>query len=90
MYEQRLSKQEIGREYIWNYLSSHPCVDCGQSNPTVLEFHHVRGKKKKEVTRLVRDGYSLKVIQKEISKCDVVCANCHKLRTYKDSWRDQY
>ena len=90
MYEQRLSKQDVGREYIWNHLSTHPCVDCGQSYPAVLEFHHVRGVKRKEVTRLVRDGYSIKTIQKEIDKCDVVCANCHKLRTYKDSWRDQW
>lgn len=89
MYEQRLAKQAKGREYIWQYLSTHPCVDCGESDPAVLEFDHVRSSKRKEVTRLVRDGYGINALQQEISKCDVVCANCHKRRTYKDSWRDR-
>ena len=89
MYENRVRKQTDGREYVWNYLSTHPCVDCGESDPVVLEFDHVRGEKRASLSRLIRNGHSIEVIEKEISKCEVVCANCHKKRTYKDSWRDR-
>lgn len=88
MYQQRLSKQEEGREYVWNYLMTHPCVHCGESDPQVLEFHHVE-QKRSSVTRLMRNGYSVEIIQSEIGRCIVLCANCHRKETYKGSWRDQ-
>jgi hypothetical protein len=53
----------------------------------VLEFHRIRGSKKKEVTKLVSLGYSLETIEEEIAKCIVVCASCHKRRTYSGTWR---
>lgn len=68
------------RERIGNYLESHPCIDCGEADPCCLEFDHVRGKKLAEVSRLVSEGYSWEVIEQEISKCDVRCANCHRKR----------
>src|SRR5690554_5037442 len=58
------------------------CLDCSESDPRCLEFDHVRGEKKGEVTVLLSSGYSWEVIQEEIDKCDIVCANCHKKRTY--------
>jgi hypothetical protein len=70
--------------YIWDYLSSHPCVDCGESNPIILEFDHVRGQKKKAVGDLARQGYSVKAIQDEIAKTVVRCANCHRKKTHKE------
>src|ERR1051326_7593461 len=38
---------------IFNYLLNHPCVDCGESNPIVLEFDHVRGKKEFNISQAV-------------------------------------
>ena len=87
MYQNKLGKIEESRAYITEYLSTHPCVDCGESDLLVLEFDHVRGNKKSTVMMLVRAGYSVDVIQREISKCVVRCANCHKRKTYKGSWR---
>lgn len=70
------------REYIRDYLLEHPCVDCGNPNIIVLEFDHVRGEKKYELARMKFCSYSLKTIQKEIDKCEVRCANCHRIVTY--------
>lgn len=69
------------QQYVWDYLSTHPCVDCGETNPVVLEFDHVRGKKKAIVSRLIAYGYGLDTIKKEIAKCEVRCSNCHKIKT---------
>lgn len=59
------------------YLSTHPCVDCGEDNPVVLQFDHVRGVKTRNLARMVREGARRDRIQLEISKCDVRCVNCH-------------
>lgn len=70
------------RPMLLEYLKEHPCMDCGYSDIRALEFDHVRGTKKKGVTKLVSMGLSWESIMKEIDKCDVVCSNCHKIRTY--------
>lgn len=66
------------RGKIRDYLRTHPCVDCGETDVVVLEFDHVRGKKLADVSRLVSNGSSWTLIEKETSKCDVRCANDHK------------
>ena len=72
------------QQFVWDYLTTHPCVDCGESNPTVLEFDHVRGKKVKAISDFARQGYAISTIQAEISKCVVRCANCHRIKTHKE------
>lgn len=71
-------------QFTWDYLLAHPCVDCGNSNPIVLEFDHVSGEKIAPVSVLVHDSWSLENIQNEINKCEVRCANCHRIKTSKD------
>ena len=71
------------KEYRFNikeYLLTHPCVDCGEKDWVVLEFDHVLGIKKAGIAQMIR--FSWDKILKEIAKCEVVCANCHKKRTY--------
>jgi hypothetical protein len=57
------------------------CADCGLTNPIVLDFDHLKDKKY-NVSRMIHDGFSWAAIKKEIAKCEVVCANCHRIRTY--------
>lgn len=58
------------------------CADCeGSFPPFVLDFDHVRGCKEGNVSEMVRH-VSPSVLRAEIDKCDVVCANCHRRRTY--------
>ena len=62
------------------------CMDCGFSDPEFPEcfdFDHVSGKKKFILSEVARRGLSIAAIVKEISKCDIVCANCHRKRTAK-------
>ena len=73
--------QRRNRISIVEYLLSHACVDCGESDPRVLEFDHVRGEKDQHISDLVNDGRSWERIVSEIAKCDVRCANCHRRRT---------
>jgi hypothetical protein len=75
--ERQVNKREEARHFVFEYLSSHPCVDCGESDPLVLTFDHVRGSKKMNISQMVNQGYSLEALQIEISKCEVRCGNCH-------------
>jgi hypothetical protein len=67
------------RQYIVDYLTKHPCVDCGMTDIRTLEFDHVRGIKSDVISRLMYG--SIKLLKEEILKCDVRCANCHRIKT---------
>lgn len=71
------------KEFINKYLETHSCVDCGESDPIVLEFDHVRGNKLGNIADMSRNGYSIEKIEEEIFKCDVRCANCHRRVTHQ-------
>jgi hypothetical protein len=75
---------EETRRWLLLYLLDHPCVDCGNDDVRVLEFdHRDRATKVWEVSVLARNGYSLARVQEEIARCDVRCANCHRIRTHR-------
>ena len=69
---------------ILDKLKSVPCKDCGGKFPAIcMDFDHRNPKKKILAVSAMRGRcWSLKKIVKEISKCDVVCSNCHRIRTY--------
>lgn len=86
----RADSQRRNREYVRAYLLEHPCVDCGNTDLRVLEFDHLRDKKK-DVTILIVEAASLARLKEEIEKCEVRCANCHAIVTLERSgqgtWR---
>lgn len=65
------------------YLQEHPCRDCGETDPVVLDFDHLPGQEKRfEIARAVNASTrAWSTIRVEIAKCEVVCANCHRRRT---------
>ena len=69
------------KELMRQYLKGQRCVDCGISNPLVLEFDHVRGVKRREVSIMLCSGFAWKRILEEIAKCEIRCANCHRVKT---------
>lgn len=70
------------REMIDSYKRDKPCTDCGQVfPPCVMDFDHVRGTKKFNVGL----AKNLTQLAQEIEKCELVCANCHRIRTFTRS-----
>jgi 5-methylcytosine-specific restriction endonuclease McrA len=75
----QLVRQRRNVIFIVKYLFSHPCVRCGETDILVLEFHHRKPKtKKRGVSDMFHNGDALDTLVKEIKKCNVLCANCHK------------
>lgn len=71
------------RDFVRTYLETHPCLDCTESDPVCLDFDHVRGEKLGNICDMVYSSCRLETIQREIEKCDVRCANCHRKITAK-------
>lgn len=70
------------KKWLLDFLSDKHCVDCGVANPIVLTFDH-KDPKTKEICIARAHSYSLKKLQQEIIKCEIICANCHAIRTAK-------
>ncbi len=73
-------RSAIGRAYI-DEAKAGPCTDCGQTFPSVcMAFDHLDPDDKyRGVAQML--CFSVETIQKEIDKCELVCHNCHALRT---------
>jgi hypothetical protein len=70
-------------EFIRGLKTNRPCMDCGVVYPYyVLEFDHVRGMKKFPISNVSGGELSLRALRIEVAKCDLVCANCHRERTF--------
>ncbi len=72
-------------EFIQNYKLERGCSDCGfNGHPAALEFDHLpQFEKKFAISQLlVRMNIPHEVLMEEIAKCEVVCANCHRVRTF--------
>lgn len=81
-YRRARIKKDINQKVIYE-AKNVPCMDCGISYPPyVMDFDHRPGEVKlKKLSAMY--GASLDLVSEEISKCDVVCANCHRERTFQ-------
>ena len=72
---------EACRRLLLDHLRTHPCVDCGESDPVLLDFdHRDPSTKTANVAALVKRG-GMKALVAEIAKCDIRCANDHRRKT---------
>jgi len=79
IYNKKRTKED-NRNYILEYLNKNPCKICGESDILVLEFDHLINKKN-NISEMISGGHSLETLKKEIEKCQVLCANCHRRKT---------
>src|ERR1700740_2047870 len=80
------NKQRIA-EFLNQYKRIHQCVDCGFSGkqyPYVLDFDHLPNKlaKRFNVGSWSHSVLSIEAVAREMEKCELVCANCHRIRTF--------
>lgn len=79
-----LGKQNAIKERLQWYrtLKANPCIDCGRSfPPEAMDFDHRDPKQKRdEISRMIKQSRSLELISKELDRCDLVCACCHRIR----------
>jgi len=90
--KKRISKENYKRKRVFidecyvfiNEAKNKPCADCGHSYPPyVMDFDHPNDDKVDSIAKMVyRGSFSLEDIKREAEKCDVVCSNCHRTRTF--------
>lgn len=72
-------------DYVRQLKEKNPCTDCGNFYPFyVMDFDHLF-EKTHLISTLVKGASSMDTLNKELAKCELVCANCHRHRTYKRS-----
>lgn len=68
------------RAFVDN-LKSGPCTDCGiQYPPYVMQLDHTGSDKRVDISKMM--SYTVQAVLDEVAKCELVCANCHAVRTY--------
>jgi hypothetical protein len=81
--ERNRERKRLFREYYMENKDK-PCTDCGvQYDPICMEYDHRDPSTKLFNVSQPQNVSSMKKLVEEIDKCDVVCANCHKIRTWR-------
>lgn len=80
--QSKVKRLARNRVLVYRFLLEHPCADCGETDPVVLDFDHVRGKKLAAIAEMMSQCGAVRLLR-EIAKCTVRCANCHRRVTAK-------
>jgi hypothetical protein len=83
----RLARHHRNWSHVYDYLRQHPCEGCGEADPVVLEFDHLRDKCRDVTVVAAFGGWS--DLLAEIEKCRVLCANCHRRHTAATAGRER-
>lgn len=77
------ARREEAKAFV-DWFKDQPCTDCKKKFPPVcMDLDHVRGEKVRNISALVSGAYKGELIVEELRKCEVVCANCHRIRTHQ-------
>lgn len=90
---QREGRKKIARIYVDALKESGKCTRCGLEGlkPWQMDFDHTEPSLKKAgISEMVNMGYSIEAIDKEVVKCRLVCANCHRDITHKQEIADKH
>lgn len=90
-YEQQILRRVKTREWLFDILKKGSCVDCGENNPLVLDFDHLRDKEF-NISEGMQGDMSIERLKSEIEKCEIRCANCHRIKTaYQlNNWKVEF
>lgn len=78
----RATKQKLKQKYqqwLMDYKKRHKCSKCGVTDYRVLEFHHLHNKEFSIAVAFHYAHYGFERLKKEVEKCIVLCANCHRI-----------
>lgn len=74
-------KRDAIRKWVYDLKENTPCTDCNKRFPYyVIDFDHLKDKTQ-TISRLINNGSWIQ-IKSEVAKCEIVCSNCHRIRTY--------
>ena len=74
--------RQVREQYVFDLKSTTACVDCNTIyHPCQMQYDHINDDKVASVSDLIRYS-TLAAVKLEISKCELVCANCHMMRTW--------
>jgi hypothetical protein len=77
-YQRTQENYKAKRQFITDYKTNVGC-SCGEKHPACLDLHHIDPTQKEiNPSEMAKMGWSLKRIQAELDKCEVLCSNCHK------------
>ena len=80
----RRRKLEI-KKWFKEYKKDLSCLKCGENHPAIIEFHHKKDNKDRDIAIMVNDGCSKERILNEMKKCDALCSNCHRKLHWEDN-----
>ncbi len=86
MLEQRNKYRKHKQDYLWEYKCNNKCANCIENDPACLDFHHKNPEDKE--FQLSKANHSIENIKKEIEKCILLCANCHRKLHYYGTQED--
>ena len=79
-------RKAVVRDQHQEYKKKLKCCRCGNDDFRVLDFDHKdRSKKSFCIGYAISKGYGMKKIKEEIEKCQVLCANCHRIKTWEEN-----
>ena len=78
-YDRNEKQQNALRKFVRLFKKKSVCKLCGEKDSRCLDFHHKNPEKKESaISRIIHYGWSIEHLKKEIAKCVVICANCHR------------